>query len=69
MASRECDLLDSIPPPDDVRRDLTETLKRASQLRALLELAERLHLPVTTGDTLAGRTCPVAATAKAVRHG
>lgn len=50
MARRPYDPLDFVPTPEVVRRKLTETLTLAERLRILLDLAERLHPPVTTAD-------------------
>jgi hypothetical protein len=41
-----------IPPPDAIRERLVETETLAARLRVLLDLAERLRLPVTTADQL-----------------
>lgn len=52
MARRQYDPLDWVPSPDIVRQKLLETESLADRLRVLLDLAERLRLPVTTGDKL-----------------
>jgi len=46
------DPLAMIPPPDAIRERLVETETLAARLRVLLDLAERLRLPVTTADQL-----------------
>lgn len=56
MARRTYDPLNCIPSPDVVREKLAETLTKAERLRILLDLSERLHLPLTTGDVLTGST-------------
>lgn len=48
MARRPYDPLAWIPSPEVVREKLIETETLAQRLRILLNLAERLHLPLTT---------------------
>jgi hypothetical protein len=56
MARRPYDPLDCVPSPEIVRQKLSETERLAERLRVLLDLAERLHPPVTTGDHLPAHT-------------
>lgn len=46
MARRPYDPLDFVPTPDVLRQQLQETQTLAERLRILLDLAERLHLPL-----------------------
>ncbi|MBN9518778.1 hypothetical protein J0H58_09700 [bacterium] len=52
MARRLYDPLDVIPEPGTIRERLVEAETLAQRLRVLLDLSEKLHLPVTTGDQL-----------------
>jgi hypothetical protein len=54
MARRPFDPLDFVPTPDIVRQKLTETEQLAARLRVLLDLAERLHSPVTNAYEVNG---------------
>jgi hypothetical protein len=56
MSRRSFDPLACVPSPEAIREKLSETLTTAERLRILLDLAERLNLPVTTADTLATAT-------------
>jgi hypothetical protein len=47
MPRRPYDPLAFVPPPEEVRAKLEETLTLAGRLRILLELAERLRQPIT----------------------
>jgi hypothetical protein len=58
MARRPFDPLDCIPSPDVLREQLRETLTLADRLRILLDLSERLHLPLTTGNEVAPPSAP-----------
>ena len=52
MSRRNYDPLDCIPSADVVRAKLEETLSLAQRLRILLDLAERLRLPLAKGSDL-----------------
>ena len=41
MVPLQSDPVENIPPPEEVRRMLTETVRRSDLLRALLRLARR----------------------------
>jgi hypothetical protein len=45
MAHKPYDPLHFVPPPDVVRRKLTEATRLADRLKALLTLSEQVHLP------------------------
>ena len=64
MARQPFDPLHFIPSPEAIRAKLRETETLAERLRILLEVAERLHLPLITGDDL-----PQPAARKAVARG
>ncbi|MBN9520484.1 hypothetical protein J0H58_18480 [bacterium] len=49
---KEYDPLDSIPRPEFVRVRLAKSVALTERLRVLLELAEKVHLPPTTADTV-----------------
>ena len=53
MAHKHYDPLDFVPSPEIIRQKLTETQSLADRLSILLELAERLRLPLKTADGLA----------------
>ena len=53
MPRRPYDPLAVIPSPEAVRARLHETLTLAERLRILLDLAERLHLPLVPASDLA----------------
>ena len=46
------DPLTFIPSPEAIRSRLLETRELASRLETLLELSERLRLPITTADRI-----------------
>lgn len=52
MSRRTYDPLHCIPTPDAVRQRLAEVEQQADRLRILLEVAERVHLPLTTADRI-----------------
>lgn len=52
MPRRPYDPLHAIPSPDAIRAKLRETEALTHRLRVLLEIAERLQLPLTTGADL-----------------
>jgi hypothetical protein len=52
MPRQQFDPLSLIPTPEAIRERLAETETLAQKLRILLEVAERLRLPLTTGDKL-----------------
>ncbi|MCE9568159.1 MAG: hypothetical protein K8U57_39655 [Planctomycetes bacterium] len=56
MARKAFDPLQFVPSPEAIREQLTETETLAQRLRILLDVAERLRLPLTTGDTLPSRS-------------
>jgi hypothetical protein len=64
MPRHRFDPLAFIPSPEVIREQLAETLTRAERLRILLELAERLQLPLTTAADL-----PTSPTRQGVNRG
>lgn len=56
MARRTYDPLDFVPSPEVVRQKLADALTLAERLRVLLELAERLDLPLATASDLISPT-------------
>ncbi len=52
MARKPYDPLAFVPSPEFLREQLTETQTLAERLQILLDLSERLHLPVTTANNL-----------------
>lgn len=61
MSRKEYDPLAMIPSPAAIRQRLAETERLAGKLKILLDVAERLHLPVTTCDKLPAVTSREAA--------
>ncbi len=49
---KDYDPLDAIPHPKFVRERLDKTIALTERLRVLLDLAEKIHLPLTTANTL-----------------
>jgi hypothetical protein len=52
VAHRNFDPLDVIPTPETVRACLAESQLLTERLRILLDVSERLRLPLTTADRL-----------------
>lgn len=65
MAHKPYDPLAVIPSPDAIRGRLAETETLAARLRILLELAERLHRPIT--PTPIRSTAPAAGATEVAR--
>ncbi len=64
MAHKPYDPLAVIPSPDAVRERLADAETLAARLRILLDVAERLHLPLAPASDL-----PAPATRKGVPDG
>ena len=54
MASKSYDPLAFIPSAAVIRSELEKTERLAHRLRILLDLAEKLNLPLVTGDEVEG---------------
>ena len=58
MTASQDDPVDSIPPPEDVRRLLADALRRSDLLRSLLRVAHRKAAYIRVADSPDHRTSP-----------